>query len=188
MSRAPSRYRDRRRRSGRALGRARRMRSPWRRGRPGGICNNHHHQRAAAVWGGVGWGRADLIQSEAMAEADMMPQFSLWLTSDALVRPLRTSSGVEKGIPSGPSARLGVRRGVQQAAVQVRSGGAGGRGGQGVLTGAVVGRRARRVACDGHTGRHMRGDAVQATFHGGGVGTVRLGGCGGEPLMPKRTV
>ena len=124
MSRAPSRYRDRRRRSGRALGRARRMRSPWRRGRPGGICNNHHHQRAAAVWGGVGWGRADLIQSEAMAEADMMPQFSLWLTSDALVRPLRTSSGVEKGIPSGPSARLGVRRGMQQAAVQVRSGGA----------------------------------------------------------------
>ena len=115
-----------------------------------------------------------MIQSEAMAEADMMPQFSLWLTSDALVRPLRTSSGVEKGIPSGPSARLGVRRGVQQAAVQVRSGGAGGgRGGQGVLTGAVVGRRARRVACDGHTG-HMRGDAVQATFHGG-VGTVRPG-------------
>ena len=74
-----------------------------------------------------GVGRADLIQSEAMAEADMMPQLSLWLTSDALVRPLRTSSGVEKGIPSGPSTRFGVRRGDLP-----------GRGGQGVLTGAVV--------------------------------------------------
>ena len=55
-----------------------------------------------------------MIQSEAMAEADMMPQLSLWLTSDALVRPLRTSSGVEKGIPSGPSTRFGVRRGIWQ--------------------------------------------------------------------------
>ena len=102
-----------------------------------------------------------MIQSEAMAEADMMPQLSLWLTSDALVRPLRTSSGVEKGIPSGPSTRfeqVGVRRGDLAGGVD-----------QGVLTGAVVGRGARRVACDGHTGHHMGGDAVQAAAEAGHI-------------------
>ena len=97
-----------------------------------------------------------MIQSEAMAEADMMPQLSLWLTSDALVRPLRTSSGVEKGIPSGPSTRFGVRRGDLAGAARV-------------LTGAVVGRGARRVACDGHTGHHMGGDAVQAAAEAGHI-------------------
>eukprot|EP01045_Picozoa_sp_COSAG04_P038659 COSAG04_NODE_10463_length_775_cov_1.146450_1_plen_101_part_10 len=100
-----------------------------------------------------------MIQSEAMAEAEMMPQLSLWLTSDALVRPLRTSSGVEKGIPSGPSTRFGVRRRGEGGVVHHRD--------QGVLTGAVVGRGARRVACDGHTGHHMGGDAVQAAAEAG---------------------
>ena len=43
-----------------------------------------------------------LIQSDAIADAEMMPQFSLWLTLSAVVRPLRMSSGVANGRPSGP--------------------------------------------------------------------------------------